>query len=154
MSNDKKLRGLIVEYLSGAKMLQVATSKNDQPWACTVYFAYDENLNLYWISKSDRRHSTEIEENSKVAGTIVLPHKPGDKVRGIQLQGEAKKLNGKSASEGLNIFANRFGMSKEKIDVILNESDGHFCYKIKPNYFVLYDEVNYPKNPRQELPLQ
>lgn len=87
-----KLKKLIEDYLKEAWMMQVATSHNSQPWACTVYFAHDENWHLYWISLPTRRHSKEIRENNKIAGTIVLPHVPGDKVRGLQFQGIAKKL--------------------------------------------------------------
>jgi uncharacterized protein YhbP (UPF0306 family) len=146
-----KLRKLIEEYLSEAKMLQVATSKHDQPWACTLYFAFDEKLSLYWISEPSRRHSEEIRMNEKVAGTIVLPHNPGDKVRGLQFQGIATELTGKEAADGMKVYANRYGMKQKRVNAILDGSDGHFCYKIKPSLYVLFDEKNFPKNPRQEL---
>ena len=144
------LRKLIEDYLKEAKMLQVVTSKNNQPWACTVYFAFDENLNLYWLSKPTNRHSEEIRNNEKVAGTIVLPHVPGDKGRGIQLQGIAKELNSRSEAEvGMKYYAKRFGLKLKRVKVILDGSDGHRCYKITPDYYVMFDELNFPDNPRQ-----
>lgn len=147
-------RGLIVNYLSQAKLLQVATSVNNQPWACTVYFAFDEALNLYWISKPTRRHSQELRENNKVAGTIVLPHAPGDDVRGIQFQGIAQELtNREDAEKGLTYYAKRFGMDTQRVDNILDGSDGHVCYKMSPIMYVLFDEVNFPDDPRQEYHL-
>ena len=147
------LRKLIEEYLEKAKMLQVATSKKDQPWVCTVYFAFDEKLNIYWISKPSRRHSEEIKNNEKVAGVIVLPHTPGDKVRGIQLQGVAKELTKKDAIEGMNYYAKRFGMKQERVNAILDGTDGHVCYKITPKLYVLFDEANFPTDPRKEYKL-
>lgn len=149
-----ELRKLIEDYLKEAKMLQVATAKDNQPWACTVYFAVDEDLNLYWISKTARRHSQEIRENEKVAGTIVLPHTPGDNVRGIQFQGVAKELTDKDeAKVGMTYYAERYGMDQERVDAILKGKDGHVCYKITPSLFVLFDEVNFPDDPRQEYRL-
>lgn len=149
-----KVRKLIKEYLEKARLLQVATTKNSQPWTCTVYFAFDEKLNLYWISSPDRRHSREIRNNKKVSGTVVLPHTPGDDVRGIQFQGVAQELKTKKEAEtGLNCYAERYGMKKDRVRSILNHQDGHLCYKITPKLYVLFDEVNFPANPRQEYTL-
>src|ERR1700690_33649 len=112
-----ELRKLIEDYLKEAKMLQIATSKNNQPWSCTVYFAFDDKLNLYWISKPNRRHSEEIRNNDKVAGVIVLPHTPGDKVRGLQFQGIAKELSNKDdATAGMKYYAKRYGMKPERVN--------------------------------------
>jgi len=135
-------------------MMQVATSRENQPWACTVYFATDEDLNLYWISLPTRRHSEEIRRNEKVAGTVVLPHTPGDEVRGIQFEGIAKELQGTEAREGLQYYAQRYGMDESAIEKILTGENPHVCYRITPKSFVLFDEVNFPDDSRQEYRVQ
>ena len=144
------LKKLIAAYLKEAILMQVATAKGSQPWACSVYFAYDRDFNLYWISKATTRHSKEIMGNKKVAGTIVLPHKFGDDMRGLSFQGTAKELKGKEAIVGMARYAKRFAMKKPRVDKILKGLDGHYCYKITPKMFVLFDEVNFPDDPRQE----
>jgi uncharacterized protein YhbP (UPF0306 family) len=148
-----KLRQLVEEYLKEARMMQVATAKDGQPWACTVYFAFDKELNLYWISTPTRRHSLEIENNSKVAGVIVLPHKPGQEVRGIQFEGVAKSLGKKESMNALKHYMLRFGMPIKRVKEILAGKDKHVCYGIKPSSIILFDEVNYPDSPRQEYKL-
>ncbi|MDQ3098231.1 MAG: pyridoxamine 5'-phosphate oxidase family protein [bacterium] len=146
-----ELRTLIKNYLQEARIMQVTTSLDNQPWACTVYLAFDESLNLYWISTPSRRHSEEIRSNEKVAGTIVLPHTPGDKVRGLQFQGIAKELaSPEESTKGMKFYGERMGMSGERIAKVVDGSDGHFCYRIKPTLFVLFDEVNFPEDSRQE----
>ncbi len=148
------LKQLIKDYLEKARLLQVATSRDNQPWVCNVYFAFDENLNLFWISTPQRRHSQEIENNEKVAGTIVLPHTPGDKVRGIQFQGTAKKLTQPDEMKhAMNIYAARMSTKEERVQNILSGKDNHVPYQIKPTLFVLFDEVNFPDSPRQEFKL-
>ena len=144
------LRKLIVEYLERARLMQVATTKGSQPWACSVYFAYDANFNIYWVSKPSRRHSEEIRANSKIAGTIVLPHTPGDDVRGIQYQGIAEELTGEDARPGLELYAKRYKTGSEWVEKVIKGENGHFCYHINPSLIVLFDEVNFPDNPRQE----
>ena len=147
------LKKLITEYLQQARLMQIATSKNNQPWACTVNFAFDENMNLYWISKPDTRHSQEISENEKIAGTIVLPHNPGDKPRGLQFQGVAHQAIGEELQKAMDVYAKRAEMTDERKQRIISGEDGHIPYIITPKLFVLFDTVNFPDNPRQEYQL-
>lgn len=147
------VKQLITDYLQEARLMQVATAKDNQPWVCTVHFAYDEHFNLYWISLPSTRHSQEIMANEKVAGTIVLPHIPGQKPRGIQFQGIAQKAEGDAMQKAMDVYAARMGMNDERKKNILSGEDGHVPYVIKPTLFVLFDTVNFPDNPRQELAL-
>lgn len=145
------LRKLIEEYLDEAKTLQVATVSKNKPWVCTVFFAFDEKLNLYWLSKPSRRHSKELRANSSVAGTIVLPHVHGQSVRGIQLEGTAEEIKEKTeAQQAMEFYANRFEIGSKRVSAIVNGTDGHLCYKLTPVRYVLFDEVNFPKDPRRE----
>lgn len=63
--------------------MQLATSLDNQPWVCNVWFAADTKLNIYWFSSITRRHSDEVTKNQKVAGAIVLPQSPEDPSRGL-----------------------------------------------------------------------
>ena len=151
MAKKSNLKKLIEDYLKKAKLMQVATVKGSQPWACSVYFAFDKDFNFYWISLPSRRHSKEIRNNSKVAGTIVLPHTPGDKVRGIQFQGVAKELTNKDkVKKAMENYAKRFNMPKSRVEKVIADTDGHRCYVITPNLIVLIDEKNFPRNMIQE----
>lgn len=143
------LRKLIIEYLGEARLMQVSTAKNNQPWTCSVYYAFDNDLNLYWISLPDTRHSQEIETNEKVSGTIVLPHVPGQKPRGLQFQGIGKRATGEEMQKAMGIYAERMGMKDERKQNILEGNDGHAAYVIKPTQFVLFDTENFPEDPRQ-----
>lgn len=153
--NSNRIKFFIEEYLEKTRLMQVVTSRNNQPWACSVYFAYDEVLNLYWLSKPSRRHSQEIRANKNIAGTIVLPHAPGDDVRGLQFEGTANELSQKKDIEqAMNFYANRYGMDTKRVSAIVENIDGHACYVVRPTLFVLFDEVNFPDNPRQEYVLK
>ncbi|MEK6848205.1 MAG: pyridoxamine 5'-phosphate oxidase family protein [Nanoarchaeota archaeon] len=149
-----KLKELIEDYLKRAKLMQLATSVNNQPWVCSVWFAADENMNIYWFSSNTRRHSKELLKNNKVAAAIVIPQTPKDIPRGLQLQGTAEELikeediaKAISAYEGI-IF------ERKTIDELMNDKKKpHKFYRIRPNQFVLFDMVNFPDNSRQEYNL-
>lgn len=148
------LKKRISDYLEKATLMQVATTINNQPWTCTVYFAFDDLLHLYWLSKPNARHSQELQTNNKVAGTIVLPHTYGDAVRGLQFQGNAHEITDKQSLERLlSSYAKRYSMTTERTHAIINSTDGHLLYRVRPSLFVLFDQVHFPDNPRQEYHL-
>jgi uncharacterized protein YhbP (UPF0306 family) len=150
----KELRQLIEEYLGEAKLMQLATTQGSQPWVCNVYFAFDSRLNLYWISGPNRRHSIELRENQKVAGAIVHSPDPKNPGRGVQFEGVAKEVTEKEEMrEAIRFYAERYGMSAERVEAVISGADGHLPYKITPKKYVLFDELNFPDNPYQEYKL-
>lgn len=148
------LRKLIKDYLKEAKLMQLATSIDGQPWVCSVWFAADEDLNIYWFSSTTRRHSKEVMQNNKVAAAIVLPQTPQDPGRGLQLQGIAELLTEqKDIDKAVSVYAGRI-FTKEQIEEFGALKDKpHSFYKIKPTQFVLFDSVNFPDESRQEYNL-
>lgn len=161
------LRKLIEQYLKEARLMQLATSSDNQPWVCSVWFAADENLNIYWFSSTTRRHSQEIMKNQKVAAAIVLPQTPEDQPRGLQLQGVAELLtNQKDIEKAVSVYsAPRYKKRRDVIasnykdrifpqetikEFMQSKSTPHRFYRIKPALFVLFDLVNFPNKPRQE----
>ena len=82
----------IRDYLAQVVHMSLATSANNQPWVCEVHFAYDDDLNLYWRSKSNRRHSQEIAANPHVAGNIIRQHGLKNSPVGVYFEGTAELL--------------------------------------------------------------
>ncbi|MDO8269464.1 MAG: pyridoxamine 5'-phosphate oxidase family protein [Candidatus Levybacteria bacterium] len=146
------LRGHIQDYLSKVQMMQLGTSQSNQPWVTTVYFVSDINLNLYWLSDPEKRHSKEIEKNSKVAGTFVLPQLYGEKVRGLRFEGEARRLTGDENINGVMIYKSRFWIVEDRAKTHTGEVVDT-CYQIRPKAYYLLDEINFPSNPNQVLTL-
>lgn len=148
------LRKLIEEYLKEVKLMQVATSIDNQPWVCSVWFATDEDLNIYYFSSITRRHSKEVMENGKVAGAIALPQTPDDPPRGLQFQGVCEMLTEQAdIDKAVSVYSGRI-FSKEKIkELMVHKDKPHKFYRIKPAKFVLFDAVNFPDNSRQEYNL-
>lgn len=134
--------------------MQLATSVNNQPWICSVWFGVDENMNIYWLSSTTRRHSKEVLKNNKVAGAITLPQTPNDPPRGLQFQGVAELLTDeKEVKKAMSVYAGRIFFEKDILEFMKNKEKPHRFYRIKPTQFVLFDAVNFPENSRQELNL-
>lgn len=79
------------DYVAGAKEIikgniycAISTASTDgKPWISPVFFAYDDNYNIYWVSNKDSRHSKLIRSNPQVAIAIFnsqVPEGEGDAV--------------------------------------------------------------------------
>lgn len=143
------LRTAVQDYLSHVVMLELGTSKDNKSWVTTVYFSYDMNLNIYWLSDPEKRHSQEIAKNSHVSGAFVIPHNYGEKVRGLRFEGKAKLLEGNESESGIMVYKSRFWVVEDRAKG--RNGQAIFCYQAIPEKYYLYDEINFPDNPSQIL---
>lgn len=147
----KDVRQLIKDYLNECKLMQIATVSDGNPWVSSVWQATDDDLNIYFFSADNRRHSREIEEDNRVAGALALPHEPSDAPRGIQFEGVVVKLeDSEEVAKARNLYEGRI-FDAETIDMFMNHTEKqHFFYKIIPSLIVLFDVENFPDDSRQE----
>ena len=141
---------LIIKYLDEARIMQLATSLHDRPWCCTIFFAVDNAHHLYWISLPEREHSQDIGQNPYVGGAIVVPHEYGQPVRGVQFRGSARQVTDPAEITSLAVaYQDRYNKPTLAQDILSGKSP-HQLYQMKPELYVLFDEVNFPQDPRQE----
>lgn len=141
-----EVKKLIKKYLAQVQVMQLATAVNNQPWACNVHFAADDELNLYWLSQPNRRHSREIAKNKNVAATVAIKF-PENPVIGVSAEGEAEII---LTPEAIEVFDKKFGLSGDFKEKLLADTAGEKLYRLKPRLFVLFDQVNFPDKPRIE----
>ncbi|HSX33513.1 MAG TPA: pyridoxamine 5'-phosphate oxidase family protein [Candidatus Saccharimonadales bacterium] len=143
---------LVKHYLQDAKMMHLATVADGKPWVCNVWFAADEDFNIYWFSSVTRRHSQEVAKDSHVAGSMCLandPAKNGD--WGMQFEGVAEMLTDEAdIAKAKSVYMGRI-FTEERVKELMGHAERpHKFYRIKPELFVIFDGVNFPDNPRQE----
>ncbi len=149
--DDKIVEQTIRQYLPQIVHISLATCAGGRPWVCEVHFAFDDDLNLYWQSLPDRRHSVEIDENANVAGNIVTQHALNQKVRGVYFEGRAEKLESVDAEHsGYRAYALRYNKG-ESLLADWAKDGGPRLYKINVSDFYLFDA--YATDPPQKLHL-
>lgn len=81
----------IRKYLDDCNLMQLGTVGDDnKPWVCTVWFAHDKDMNIYWFSSTKRRHSVDVKTRPSVSAAFCIPKSPDDGGRGgLQVEGEA-----------------------------------------------------------------
>lgn len=137
--NNGQVESAIRDYLANVIHMSLATCINNKPWVCEVHFVYDNELNVYWRSKQDSRHSQEIAQNPRVAGNIVEQYDMSDKPRGVYFEGAAEKLESVQIGDGVyELFAKRFGLGEEAIEEAKTDG-GHKFYKVNVSDMYLFD---------------
>lgn len=150
-----KPEDLVKEYLPMHRVMQLATSAANQPWACNIHYYSDDDLNLYWISTTDRRHSQDIAQNPQVAATILVHEDaPGENyVIGVSIEGKAELIGQNIDEQIAGDYINKLAKDPSLIKDIASGKNPHKFYRLKASKIVLFDSKNFPDNPRQEVTL-
>lgn len=143
------VQNIVVKYLDEAQLMQIVTNLGTQPWVATVFFATDNQHYLYWLSPPSTRHSHEIERNNRVVGAITQPHQFGMPQQGLQFEGIAREVPNDELELSFQAYAERFD-AHHRLQGILNGEDENRLYCIVPTTFILWDEANFPTQPKQE----
>lgn len=90
-------------------VLTLATvSPDGAPAAASLFFAYDENLHLYFLSAEHTQHVQNLLHEPRVAVTIAPPAQHWREIRGLQLRGVAHMLTDAAEARARALYAARF----------------------------------------------
>jgi uncharacterized protein YhbP (UPF0306 family) len=120
---------IIREYVNKTVHMSLATSRDNKPWVCEVHFAYDQDLNLYFVSKLETRHCQEIASNPVVAGNIVKQHELTELPHGIYFEGQAEAIT-EPTEEDIDRYCQRLGRNSEELAAQLKAKDERAMFKI------------------------
>lgn len=142
MSKRCNTRDRAMEVLRNTHLMSLGTFDGEGVWVADLIFLHDDDLNIYWISSPDARHSKAILKNEKVAGTITCSTKSKEPNFGIQFEGKAEKLEGLR----IDLMAKHWAKRGHKIPSIAEATEwlgGESWYKLRPTKMELIDEVNF-----------
>lgn len=130
---------VIREYLPTVLHMSLGTCAGNKPWVCEVHFVYDDELNIYWRSKVNGRHSQEIAANPNVAGNIVQQHALNDKPRGLYFEGTAEIVQNMTEDHpAYKQFLERLGADTDFLEDA-KYPDGHKIYKATVSGWYVFD---------------
>jgi len=99
----------IIDFIKRHHLLTLATSKDDAPYCCNVFYVYNEkNNSLIFSSEIKTKHATDFIENSKVSGSISLETKDVEKIQGVQLSGKITEPKGEEINNATKRYLKEF----------------------------------------------
>ena len=113
----------IIEFIKNHHLLTLATTKDNTPYCCNVFYVYNEKKNsLIFSSDIKTKHATDFIENPEVAGTIALETKDIEKIQGAQLLGRITDTKGEEIDNAKKQYLKEFPYAK-KMELYLWEME-------------------------------
>ncbi len=131
---DKEIKDKVIAFLGleASRLGVVSTvSAENKPESALVYFAFDENLNIYFATKDSSRKYKNILQNKNVAFVMATVNPP----QTLQLEGVASVHN--NIEDQKHLFQELVGLASSKhfSAPISQQPDGGLQFiKISPTW--------------------
>ena len=146
-SLNNRDRKILTKYVDSLSLMSLATTNGKTLWSATVFYLYDEDLNIYFLSATIPRHCKNISRKNDVSLTIATSsQKHKDKKVGLQISGKANKVTSLKQTKDLILMWNSRFKGGLKIDykIMIKIWKSRF-YKIEPKEIQFYNEKLYKK---------
>lgn len=115
----------------------IATATTDgKPWISPVFYGYDEDFNIQWISDKNAQHSQLIRKNPQVSIVFFNSQAPEGDGDGVYIQATVSELNDKNEAEkGVKVRDRRVKVDTfrvKKLEEVLDKGQWR-VYKAVPN---------------------
>lgn len=101
------LRDKVLTYLHNHNVMTLATSGPEGLWAAAVFYIND-GFTFYFLSAPTSRHSRNIAAQPGVAATIQEDYKDWPEIKGIQLEGMARRIEGVERATAMARYGLKF----------------------------------------------
>jgi uncharacterized protein YhbP (UPF0306 family) len=101
------LRDRTLAYLRDHNVMTLATIGPQGLWAAAVFYAND-GFTLYFLSAPTSRHSVNIETKGRVSATIQEDYRDWREIKGIQLEGKARRIEGAEQAAAVARYGLKF----------------------------------------------
>jgi uncharacterized protein YhbP (UPF0306 family) len=102
-------RERLLSFLRKQQVVTVAVVEPEgTAHAAALFYAVDDELNLYVLTEPASRHGQAMARTGLVAGTIQRDRQEWQWIQGVQFRGRCRRLTGAARERGWNLFAARF----------------------------------------------
>jgi hypothetical protein len=121
--------------------LSLATCYENRPWSTDLFYASDDNCQLYFVSSGTTRHCQHIADNPQVSVSISEKADGWGEIKGLQFDGVASVVSEADRDGVIEIYLTKFPTLKKWhpafgiMDLLL---ESHF-YRISPKWIRLID---------------
>jgi len=104
---DTGIRRLIADFLAVRHTMSLATCGNGRPWASSVFFVSDEELQLYFLTDPETLHGHNL-ECGRVAATVNEDCESWSEIQGVQLTGTVRQVPEADRATLLELYFQKF----------------------------------------------
>lgn len=125
------------DYLLGHNVMTLATHGPEGLWAAAVFYA-SGGFQLYFLSAGHTHHAQNIAASPRVAATIQEDYADWAAIKGIQLEGTVRLLEGREREAAIALYSKKYSFLTQPISVVEKALAGVNWYCLSPSrlYFV------------------
>lgn len=128
----------------GSHYQLVIGTYDNEPWCATLYYAADDDLNIYFLTSPSTIHASHIANNPRVSVSIAdSPQEPNSKKKGLQMFGLCELLTDDSDIEtAIKFWTKKLNVENPNysLEGIKNDMISGRMYKIKPKKIKFFNE--------------
>jgi uncharacterized protein YhbP (UPF0306 family) len=126
----------ILALLTETHDLTLATLDPDgKPRATPLFFAFDDQATLYFLSERDTQHCRNLEREPFVAAALYPDVSDWRQLRGLQIKGLAAAVPTPDIEAALAIYIDRFPFVSD-LEQVVSQSE---VYRLRPKWVRLID---------------
>lgn len=136
-----EMRPVLREFLQSQSTLALATAAldNGSPQVAPLFFASDDDFNLYWVSDPDSRHSANLADWNDAAVAIYAPTWAWNGIKGVQLEGDAMPVTDDAErARALELYTAKFPFVTGKFADLIAQS---VIYVLRPRWLRWLDNA-------------
>lgn len=111
--------------------MTLATGGDEGPWAAAVFYVH-EGWALYFLSAPASRHCGNLVRNPRASATIQEDYTDWREIKGVQLEGAARRLSGADAARAQKLYASKFPLLREPPEPIATAMAKISWYRVVP----------------------
>ncbi len=140
-------RAAIRQMLETHNTMTLATVRDNEPWAASVFYASDGQLNLFFVSDYRTHHAQDIGDGAKVVATVNADCAEWSAVQGLQIAGFVETVDGLERMNALRHYLLKFVDVKSLFEAPKNKDEETIAqrlkaanmYRLKPRWIRLID---------------
>jgi len=101
-------------YLAEHNVMTLATTGTKGVWASALFYVND-GFKLYFLSSPRSRHSINLANHSAIAATIQEDYRDWRRIKGVQLEGVARKVRGIERVAAIGRYQAKFPFAGEAV---------------------------------------
>jgi uncharacterized protein YhbP (UPF0306 family) len=136
-------------FLDSLSTLTLATYGPAGPWAASLFFARDEECNLYFISSQSSRHVQDLLTEPNVAVTVNGDTDNWIEIRGLQISGTAEVVTENEKADVVSLYLQKFSdvrrilsepSTDEEMKIVRGFTASEF-FRIRPKTVRMIDNI-------------
>ncbi len=127
---------LATAFFDACSVMTLATvDQAGLPHAVNLYFAFDEQLNLFFVSDPKSLHSQHLASRPQVAVTVYPEVEMWQQIRGVQLHGRASPIDPDNWNTVWERYKQRFPFVTEIEQLVRDQQ----FYQVRPQWLRCID---------------